>query len=78
MASKPGARILTLSDVRDYLIDTDAVKEAEKLLLSAKVSREQEDDTKSKRDEERKRENATDVVRQRYKTGNKEKKNEIN
>lgn len=77
MAGKgAGARQLTLSDVRDYLIDTDAVKEAEKLLLSAKVgSHGSEDNTsKAKRDLERQRENATDVIRQRYKTGPREKR----
>ena len=79
MAGK-GAKILTLADVRDYLIDTDAVKEAEKLLLSSAVVHAADDDAaRVKRDEQRllKSDNAIDNIRNRHKIGKKDQRDGI-
>ena len=79
MASK-GARLLTLGDIRDYLIDTDAVKDAEKLLLTSKQQHSEEDVAgRQKRDEARllKSDNAADVIRQRQAKGKTQKKEEL-
>ncbi len=78
MAGK-GARMLTMGDVRDYLIDTDAVKEAEKLLLSSTTQRDEKDESRQKRDEQRllKSDNVADLVRQRQKSGKQEKRNDL-
>ena len=38
MAANKNTKLLTLEDVRDYLIDTDAVKEAEKLVIERKIT----------------------------------------
>jgi len=79
MAGK-GARLLTLGDIRDYLIDTDAVKDAEKLLLSSKEKFSEQDTAgRQKRDEARllKSDNAADVIRQRQAKGKSQKKEEL-
>ena len=66
---------LTLSDVRDYLIDTDAVKDAEKLLLSQNETGNKEKDI-SQHQRYNKTDDTQSIIRNRLNAGRKQDKKE--